>query len=146
MIGAGESNVIRGKTKDSMIGAGEKNTINKSNNTFVFGSYSKADSTPDAVLLGKYVKGVAGAISVGGGSEFYATGKGDKTIHYNKIVNMHEGKVSETSHEAINGSQYEEGSCTHSLKKKEKKKRRSEERRVGKECLRLCRSRWSPYH
>ena len=26
------------------------------------------------------------------------------------------------------------------------KKGRSEERRVGKECLRLCRSRWSPYH
>ena len=26
------------------------------------------------------------------------------------------------------------------------KKMRSEERRVGKECLRLCRSRWSPYH
>ena len=25
-------------------------------------------------------------------------------------------------------------------------KRRSEERRVGKECERLCRSRWSPYH
>ena len=25
-------------------------------------------------------------------------------------------------------------------------KMRSEERRVGKECLRLCRSRWSPYH
>mgnify|MGYP006920978429 CR=1 FL=1 len=23
---------------------------------------------------------------------------------------------------------------------------RSEERRVGKECLRLCRSRWSPHH
>ena len=23
---------------------------------------------------------------------------------------------------------------------------RSEERRVGKECERLCRSRWSPYH
>ena len=27
-----------------------------------------------------------------------------------------------------------------------KRKIRSEERRVGKECLRLCRSRWSPYH
>ena len=27
-----------------------------------------------------------------------------------------------------------------------KRGRRSEERRVGKECLRLCRSRWSPYH
>ena len=26
------------------------------------------------------------------------------------------------------------------------KMKRSEERRVGKECLRLCRSRWSPYH
>ena len=24
--------------------------------------------------------------------------------------------------------------------------RRSEERRVGKECDRVCRSRWSPYH
>ena len=24
--------------------------------------------------------------------------------------------------------------------------RRSEERRVGKECIALCRSRWSPYH
>ena len=27
-----------------------------------------------------------------------------------------------------------------------RQKVRSEERRVGKECLRLCRSRWSPYH
>jgi hypothetical protein len=27
-----------------------------------------------------------------------------------------------------------------------KRKYRSEERRVGKECRRLCRSRWSPYH
>ena len=27
-----------------------------------------------------------------------------------------------------------------------KTRNRSEERRVGKECLRLCRSRWSPYH
>ena len=26
------------------------------------------------------------------------------------------------------------------------KVKRSEERRVGKECVRLCRSRWSPYH
>src|SRR3546814_1338504 len=27
-----------------------------------------------------------------------------------------------------------------------KKRRRSEERRVGKECVSTCRSRWSPYH
>jgi hypothetical protein len=26
------------------------------------------------------------------------------------------------------------------------RRNRSEERRVGKECRRLCRSRWSPYH
>src|SRR3546814_8687811 len=26
------------------------------------------------------------------------------------------------------------------------RKRRSEERRVGKECVSTCRSRWSPYH
>ena len=30
--------------------------------------------------------------------------------------------------------------------KNKEKEVRSEERRVGKECLRLCRSRWSPYH
>src|SRR3546814_1977046 len=27
-----------------------------------------------------------------------------------------------------------------------RKRRRSEERRVGKECVSTCRSRWSPYH
>ena len=32
------------------------------------------------------------------------------------------------------------------LKQAEIQMARSEERRVGKECLRLCRSRWSPYH
>ena len=33
-----------------------------------------------------------------------------------------------------------------SIHKKISFQARSEERRVGKECLRLCRSRWSPYH
>ena len=32
------------------------------------------------------------------------------------------------------------------LVKPEPENWRSEERRVGKECERLCRSRWSPYH
>ena len=32
------------------------------------------------------------------------------------------------------------------LGRQETEQGRSEERRVGKECLRLCRSRWSPYH
>src|SRR3546814_11008052 len=29
---------------------------------------------------------------------------------------------------------------------KTKRRKRSEERRVGKECVSTCRSRWSPYH
>ena len=44
----------------------------------------------------------------------------------------------------------EEGRMTGWRKREMKREReciyRSEERRVGKECLRLCRSRWSPYH
>ena len=38
---------------------------------------------------------------------------------------------------------YIRSSCT---EREEERQVRSEERRVGKECLRLCRSRWSPYH
>ena len=34
----------------------------------------------------------------------------------------------------------------HDLYLYDARNKRSEERRVGKECLRLCRSRWSPYH
>ena len=34
----------------------------------------------------------------------------------------------------------------HRLHRPGGRRRRSEERRVGKECERLCRSRWSPYH
>ena len=30
--------------------------------------------------------------------------------------------------------------------KLDKEETRSEERRVGKECASMCRSRWSPYH
>src|SRR3546814_7652659 len=32
------------------------------------------------------------------------------------------------------------------VRKQGKQPPRSEERRVGKECVRTCRSRWSPYH
>ena len=37
-------------------------------------------------------------------------------------------------------------SISNNVTKQAIKDARSEERRVGKECLRLCRSRWSPYH
>src|SRR3546814_2437938 len=30
--------------------------------------------------------------------------------------------------------------------RQDRRRRRSEERRVGKECVSTCRSRWSPYH
>src|SRR3546814_3278692 len=37
-------------------------------------------------------------------------------------------------------------SCDSKLNKKVENNKRSEERRVGKECVSTCRSRWSPYH
>ena len=48
---------------------------------------------------------------------------------------------------AANGVQGR-GGAAYDMGKKWRQARevRSEERRVGKECLRLCRSRWSPYH
>ena len=38
------------------------------------------------------------------------------------------------------------GIVPRTLRKRFAAPERSEERRVGKECLSLCRSRWSPYH
>src|SRR3546814_4202231 len=36
--------------------------------------------------------------------------------------------------------------CDQMMSVGKRKKGRSEERRVGKECVSTCRSRWSPYH
>src|SRR3546814_12838984 len=41
---------------------------------------------------------------------------------------------------------FEELSSQEYQKRSETKELRSEERRVGKECVSTCRSRWSPYH
>ena len=43
-------------------------------------------------------------------------------------------------------TEYDENEFRDFLKEEAWNEGRSEERRVGKECLRLCRSRWSPYH
>src|SRR3546814_8444178 len=40
----------------------------------------------------------------------------------------------------------EGGNCFAGFVQAAKKSDRSEERRVGKECVSTCRSRWSPYH
>src|SRR3546814_11940908 len=39
-----------------------------------------------------------------------------------------------------------EGDMVHPYLRRRQEKERSEERRVGKECVSTCRSRWSPYH
>ena len=44
------------------------------------------------------------------------------------------------------GWKHAPGQRTSGEEEEEEEEERSEERRVGKECLRLCRSRWSPYH
>ena len=40
----------------------------------------------------------------------------------------------------------EDGEFVERFRREASSAARSEERRVGKECVRLCRSRWSPYH
>src|SRR3546814_9531424 len=40
----------------------------------------------------------------------------------------------------------DDGASQHRLRLAESVAARSEERRVGKECVSTCRSRWSPYH
>src|SRR3546814_11397957 len=59
----------------------------------------------------------------------------NKAAYATKKVELVEPKHSES-----------ETSQKESKKVETKAKQRSEERRVGKECVSTCRSRWSPYH
>ena len=61
--------------------------------------------------------------------------KGKKSIGYRLSPKYNEQKIKNMYNNHFNKKNY------FSIKTD-----RSEERRVGKECLRLCRSRWSPYH
>ena len=54
------------------------------------------------------------------------------------------GRLVQSAHRAHQLKPYR--AAIRAEKKLERANIRSEERRVGKECLRLCRSRWSPYH
>ena len=68
---------------------------------------------------------------------------GEYTVHksadgYN-VINTRRSVVTRISKTLLDAVQYIESLVTVFPS-------RSEERRVGKECLRLCRSRWSPYH
>ena len=76
---------------------------------------------------------------------------GDGTSHRPPVTHRHfDGPEGIGRREEEGGGRREEGERERERKKERKKERkdreRSEERRVGKECLRLCRSRWSPYH
>ena len=78
-----------------------------------------------------------------------------KNILMNETMNLHE--YYRNHKDAINASimdiaceEKEQNNILQTKKKKknlsETNKSRSEERRVGKECASMCRSRWSPYH
>ena len=75
-------------------------------------------------------------------SKFSASGFEAATLCPGKRV-MEQGKPDSSSKYA------DEGTAAHTLLSwciDQGKPARSEERRVGKECVTQCRSRWSPYH
>ena len=65
-----------------------------------------------------------------------ASAAGNKSAQKRAAEERERAGAEHTSHE---GSKFLSGG-------KIEPRRRSEERRVGKECPSLCRSRWSPYH
>jgi type IV pilus assembly protein PilQ len=62
-------------------------------------------------------------------------------LNYTKAEDVAKGLAGQSTSSGGAGGGVTGGSVTRVLTS-----RRSEERRVGKECRRLCRSRWSPYH
>ena len=68
------------------------------------------------------------------------------TIEYKQFVTAEDFHLYDAFHLVPEGSGYDahgKGKWLYWMKDAEA---RSEERRVGKECARPCRSRWSPYH
>ena len=80
---------------------------------------------------------------------------GDDGVHFEAevVAAQFAGKLPLARHRLVYGTLGElMGGAIHALALKTltpeeaAARRRSEERRVGKECYALCRSRWSPYH
>ena len=65
--------------------------------------------------------------------------KTDHEAEVAKLVRGHEEEREECAAEVLEAK-------AHALKVQRTHQYRSEERRVGKECASMCRSRWSPYH
>ena len=82
----------------------------------------------------------------------FATMKGERTISAYKnyfmsvdaMMDERYGKVGTPEREAFRKEAY--AYCVGQIISDARKRERSEERRVGKECLSGCRSRWSPDH
>ena len=72
---------------------------------------------------------------------------GGRIRMYRKAREMTLQQLADSIHKSrASVSKYENGEITLDVETLFEIAQRSEERRVGKECLRLCRSRWSPYH
>jgi G3E family GTPase len=67
-------------------------------------------------------------------------GSGKTTLLKRVLQEAHGQKI------AVIENEFGEENIDNDILVAETKEQRSEERRVGKECRRLCRSRWSPYH
>ena len=72
----------------------------------------------------------------------YKKARNGELDHFTGVTSPYE--VPQHADVVIDTSKFSVEACVDQIL--EQLKNRSEERRVGKECLRLCRSRWSPYH
>src|SRR3546814_20563745 len=73
-----------------------------------------------------------------------AKADGKKVYHLN--IGQPDIPTPEGMLDAIRGIDFKVWAYTNSAGTRRYRNKRSEERRVGKECVSTCRSRWSPYH
>src|SRR3546814_3143754 len=81
-------------------------------------------------------------------SDLQAAGRGDGVLRREEVVGMGDSdRIDREHHPAIDGShEHQEPQVLATGRRERGRGGRSEERRVGKECVSTCRSRWSPYN
>src|SRR3546814_17137525 len=83
-------------------------------------------------------------LAVGSSVSFAASAAGGTVKNFKKWRDADPDFAADWEEALEEGTDFIEDAATdRALKKSDP---RSEERRVGKECVRTCRSRWSPYH
>ena len=72
----------------------------------------------------------------------------DGCLMFDRSIRKIQGQSTELFYNLVDSSRESRGQQQFQEKKMQvyQSKDRSEERRVGKECIAVCRSRWSPYH